>query len=129
MSKYHFLGIGLLALAVGGVGVASAQQTPAAGVPSRILVTVEPKHGSSVPTINREDVRVYEGHDRDTVTDWVPAQGDRAALELFILIDDESNTTLGTQLEDIRQFITAQPPRPRSAWHTCRMASREWSRI
>lgn len=52
---------------------------------------------------------VYEGHDRDTVTEWVPAQGDRAALELFILLDDGSSTSLGSQLEDIRQFINAQP--------------------
>jgi len=53
---------------------------------------------------------VHQGKDRDQVTDWTPAQGDRAALELFILIDDEANTSLGSQLEDIRQFINAQPP-------------------
>ncbi len=32
-----------------------------------------------------------------------------AALELFILIDDGSTTSLGSQLEDIRKFINAQP--------------------
>lgn len=112
MSKYRFLAAGLLGMAglVYGAVMASAQQPAApAGVPVRILVTAEPRHGSSVPVVNREDVKVYEGHARDTVTDWVAAQGDHAALELVILIDDESNTTLGKQLNDIRQFIDAQP--------------------
>lgn len=52
---------------------------------------------------------VFEGHDRDVVSEWVPAQGDHAALELFIMLDDGSNITLGTQLEDIKKFILAQP--------------------
>jgi hypothetical protein len=53
---------------------------------------------------------VYEGKERDQVTDWVPAQGEHAALELFILLDDGSNASLGTQLQDLRKFIEAQPP-------------------
>jgi len=52
---------------------------------------------------------VYEGRDRNPVTDWIPLQGDRAGLEFFILIDDESGLNLGTQLESIKQFINAQP--------------------
>jgi len=73
------------------------------------VVTVEARHGSEPPVLNREDVMVYEGHDRDPVTDWVPAQGDHAALELFILLDDGSSDSLGSQLKDIRQFINEQP--------------------
>lgn len=113
MKNFRFLGIEVLAVAVWifAAGSALAQQpAESAGTPVRIVVTAEPRHGNSIPVINREDVRVTEGKDRDTVTEWIPATGDNAALELFILIDDESNTTLGTQLEDIRQFINAQPP-------------------
>jgi hypothetical protein len=88
----------------------SAQQTPATnGVLAHMVVTAEPHHGSAVPTVNREDVMVYEGKDRDTVTEWIPAQGDRAALELFLLLDDGSDSSLGTQLNDLRKFIDAQP--------------------
>ncbi len=87
-----------------------AGETPAAtGVPAHMLVTVEARHGSNVPVITREDVMVYEGRDRDHVLDWVPAQGDHAALELFDLLDDGSNISLGSQLEDVRQFILSQP--------------------
>jgi hypothetical protein len=70
---------------------------------------VEARHGSNVPDITRDDVMVYEGHERDRVTGWLPLQGDHAGLELFILLDDSSNVSLGSQLEDIRQFISAQP--------------------
>ena len=87
-----------------------AQETPSStGAPVRMLVTVEARHGSDVPVINREDVMVHQGRDRAKVTDWVPAQGEHADLELFVLIDDSSDTSLGSQLEDIRQFILAQP--------------------
>lgn len=91
-------------------GTAGAQQAAPEGVPAHMVVTVEPHKGSEVPTINRDDVMVYEGKERDQVTDWVPAQGDHAALELFILLDDGSSTTLGSQLEDIKKFIDGQPP-------------------
>ena len=112
MKKNHFLGAVVLGatLWMYGAGKAAAQQAPAAtGVPAHLVVTVEPRKGSDVPVIHREDVMVYEGKDRDTVTDWVPAQGDHAALQLFILLDDASGMSLGTQLDDIRKFINAQP--------------------
>ena len=113
MNNIRFVAMGLLGLAVwvGAAGTTSAQQSPPAtgGVPVHLVVTVEPHHGSKDPVIDRADVMVYEGHDRDTVTEWIPAQGDHAALELVILLDDSSSSSLGSQLEDIRQFITAQP--------------------
>jgi len=86
---------------------AVAQQP--AGVPVHVVVTVEAHQGRDIPVINREDVMVREGRERDQVVDWVPAQGEHAALELMILLDDGSNTTLGTQLDDLRNFISSQP--------------------
>jgi len=113
MNKFRFMACAVLGLAVwlGGVQRLFAQQAPAAnGIPAHLVVTVEPHHGSDVPVINREDVMVYEGKERDPVTEWVPAQGDRAGLELFFLIDDGSDSSLGTQLDDVRKFIDKQPP-------------------
>src|SRR5579871_2897212 len=89
---------------------AMAQQAPSAGgVPSHIVVSVEPKRGNEVPAVRQEDVMVFEGHDRDTVTGLTPLKGDRAGLELFVLIDDELSTMVGNQLDDIRKFINEQP--------------------
>lgn len=101
--------VGATALAAG-LWPVVAQQAPSTGVPVHIVVTVEPRHGSNIPVIHREDVMAYQGRDRAKVTDWIPLQGEHAGLQLFIMIDDAANTSLGSQLEDVRQFINAQPP-------------------
>ena len=77
--------------------------------PIHMTVTAESPHGYDPPAIARDDVMVHEGSARDKVTEWIPAQGTHAGLELFVLIDDSANTTLGSQLEEIRQFINSQP--------------------
>ncbi len=79
------------------------------GVPVSMVVTVKARRGAAMSNITGENVIVSEGRARAKVTDWVPLQGDRAGLELFILLDDSRNTSLGTQVEDIRRFILAQP--------------------
>jgi len=112
MNRYSFLTNAVLVLAASLYGVSrlSARQAPAGnGVLAHTVVTVEPHHGKDVPEVKREDVMVYEGKDRDSVTQWIPAQGDHAALELFILLDDGSNISLGPQLQDLRKFINEQP--------------------
>jgi hypothetical protein len=87
----------------------SAQQpSESGGVPVNMVVTVESRHGEHPPAVDREDVMVYQGKTRDRVTSWVPAQGEQAQLELFVLLDDSSGPSLGNQLGDIRQFIDAQ---------------------
>jgi hypothetical protein len=112
MNNFRFLAITILGLTVfSATSLLSAQQPASSnGIPVHTVVTVEPHKGHDVPTVNKEDVLVFEGRDRDTVTDWVPAQGDRAALELFFLLDDASTVNLGSQLDDIRKFIAGQPP-------------------
>ena len=90
---------------------AAAQQSgEEQGVPVRMVVSVEPKHGHELPLITKQDVMVYQGHDRRPVADWVPAKGDKSGLALAILIDDGAAISLGDQLNDIRAFIQEQPP-------------------
>jgi hypothetical protein len=85
-------------------------QTPVSTVPVKMTVTLDVLgEGKRVPTINREDVVVKQGKDKLKVTDWVAACEDQAGLDLFILIDDASDTSLGVQLADLREFINAQP--------------------
>jgi hypothetical protein len=89
---------------------ASAQETPSTtGSSVQMVVTVEGRKGSEIPVVNREDVMVHEGKNRDQVTDWVPARGDHAGLEFYVLIDDGSSPVLGTQLKDIKNFIAELP--------------------
>jgi hypothetical protein len=109
MNRLVFATHASLFLVVCACGASAAGQQSANGVPAHMVVTVEPHHGSEVPPVNREDVMVYEGKDRDAVTEWIPAQGDRAGLELFIMLDDGADSSLGQQLQDLRKFIDAQP--------------------
>jgi hypothetical protein len=74
-----------------------------------VIVTAETRHEATMPTINREDVMVFEGKDRDQVVDWRPLTGDQAGLELFILVDDGLDPSFGGQLEVLRKFVTSQP--------------------
>lgn len=111
MRKFYFsfsaiLGFSICACAI---PFLTSQTEPSNGIPVHTIVTVESRHGANPPVVDRDDVMVTEGHDHDAVAQWVPAQGDQSALEFFILIDDSSNVTLGTQLEDLRKFIAGQP--------------------
>jgi hypothetical protein len=88
-----------------------AQQTNTnSTVPVRIAVTVNVVSDKRMPQINPEDVVVKQGKERLQVTEWTPAQGNRAGLDLFILIDDASSPRLGSNLDELRTFINAQPP-------------------
>jgi hypothetical protein len=88
---------------------ARAQETTApAAVPTKMTVTVNVASDKRLPQINPEDVVIKQGKERLQVAEWVPARGDRAGLDLFILIDDASDTRLGAHLDDLRKFINAQ---------------------
>lgn len=77
--------------------------------PARMTVTANVAEGKRIPQIDADDVTVKKGKERLKVTEWVPAKGEHAGLELFFLIDDASISSLGLQLRDIDQFIKSQP--------------------
>jgi hypothetical protein len=110
--KSRFISLRLVLVLAAGLAPSvalRAQQGAATGVPAHLVVTVEARHGKDVPVIQREDVMAYQGKERGTVTDWLPLQGDHAGLDFFVLLDDASSTSLGSQLDDLRQFILGQP--------------------
>ena len=78
-------------------------------VPVRMVVTVKARHDGQVPAVAPDDVKVYQRDKRDTVTSWLPLQGDRAGLQLFILVDDTSRDSLSLQFKSIAKFIEDQP--------------------
>jgi hypothetical protein len=91
--------------------IACARQNQAAvGTPVQMVVGVEPKHGNEVPAVAQQDVIVNQGRDRRPVTGWTPATGDRAGMDLAVLIDDSAGLSFGTQIEEIRAFIREQAP-------------------
>lgn len=90
--------------------LAHTDMTPTPEQPVQMIVTVEVRQGKQVPVLRQGDVMVFQNKQRLAVTSVVPAKDDCAALELMILIDDASGTTLGLQLNDLKRFIQNQPP-------------------
>jgi hypothetical protein len=102
----------LSAILLGVFGVvAFAQQEPAfPGVQASVVVSAEAQQGTTVPALHADDVIVTQGKQRDQVISLEPLFNSQAGVQLFILIDDSLSTSdLGPKLNDIRQFITAQP--------------------
>jgi hypothetical protein len=65
--------------------------------------------GDDSPVLKPEDVQVRQGKTTVRVTHLIPAQGDNAALQLFILIDDTCDSSIGNNLNDIRDFVNSLP--------------------
>jgi hypothetical protein len=89
--------------------VRAQDQGTGSGVPVRVVVTVEGQKGAVPPSLTQDDVLVYLDNQRMRVTEWTPIQNDRIGLQLWLLIDDGTDTTLGTQFEDLRRFVLDQP--------------------
>ena len=73
------------------------------------VVTVLGPKFTPPPAISKDDLTVYEGKQKRDINSWVPAQGDKAALELAIVIDDADSSDLGIQFNDITSFIKSLP--------------------
>lgn len=102
MRNLHLISAGL---AMGGMLLIAREDVPPPATPIQMTVTVEARHGKEVPVMKPGDVMVFQKKERLPVTDLDP----RAALELYILIDDASGMSLGSQLGDLKQFIETQP--------------------
>jgi hypothetical protein len=64
---------------------------------------------SEVPVLRPDNIQVKQGTTVLKVDQVIPSQGDNAALQLFILIDDTCDPGIGNNLNDLRDFINAQP--------------------
>jgi hypothetical protein len=82
------------------------QQAASSTVPVTTVVTVLGPSYTAPPALGKEDVVVHTGSRREDVTAWTPAQGQRAPLQLAILIDDGAG--INSQLPDLRHFIQTQ---------------------
>jgi hypothetical protein len=82
-------------------------QTNATKVPVTTVVTVLGPKYSAPPVLGKSDVIVRTAGEREDVVAWILAQGEKANLNLAILIDDGTN--LGPYLDELRRFIQAQP--------------------
>ena len=104
--------LGGFAVFMGATPTAKSQDKPAeSGVQVHLVITDEAlQPEKELPALQREDVKVKQGKKFLTVTQVIPAQGENAALQLMILIDDTLNGSIGNNLNDLKEFINAQAP-------------------
>jgi hypothetical protein len=80
------------------------------GVQVHLVITNEAVSADKeFPTLREGDVKVKQGKDFLKVNQLIPARGENAALQLFILIDDTLDSGVGNNLNDVRNFISEQP--------------------
>jgi hypothetical protein len=88
----------------------SARAQEVSGVPVQMVVTAEPFQGSAMPAISSGDVAAWQGRTSVPVTGWVPLTGDKAGLELYILIDERVDPAQVALFDRLRRFVSDQPP-------------------
>ncbi|MDQ2948559.1 MAG: hypothetical protein M3Y27_21910 [Acidobacteriota bacterium] len=86
-----------------------SQQDAAPGVPVSVVVTLEAKHGKTIPAVEQRDIKVKEYGTPRSVTGLTPLRGDHASLQLMLLIDDSSGSSFDTEIGEIKQWIKGLP--------------------
>jgi hypothetical protein len=94
-----------------GVQIIRPEAKPAPStVQVHLVITDQALNDSSeVPVLTAANVQVSQGKNMLKVESIIPARGDNAALQLFVLIDDTCDTSIGNNLNDLRDFVNAQP--------------------
>lgn len=88
-------------------GSLSARDIPDSGMPVNVIVTVTGKNAPR-QSLTTDDVQVSQNKRHLQVTGLEPLRGP-SGLQLWLLIDDGSAASLGTQLADLKEFVLAQP--------------------
>jgi hypothetical protein len=80
-----------------------------------IIVTAEAPKGSSAPALTGSDIIARADNQPASVASWHALRTDPAGVELWIMIDDGTDSRIGVQFDDIRNFIRQQPPQTKVA--------------
>ncbi len=73
-------------------------------------VTIGHHYGQLPRTLTKDDLIVTQHYEPLTITGLIPLRGDRAGLELFLLVDNCSSCEPGSKFEELSRFIGSQPP-------------------
>lgn len=90
--------------------VPAAFAQSANGVPVRTVITAVPRKAEMTPNIQPNDVKIKVNGKSVAAESVTPLRGDRAGLELVILIDSGARNSLGRQLGEVRSFVQSLPP-------------------
>ena len=80
--------------------VLTAQSPPAASTTAKVVITMGHFYGKTAPVVTANDVTVTERFEELPVAGLVPFTGERAGLELFLLVDQCSDCEPGTKMAE-----------------------------
>src|SRR6201998_3088466 len=75
-----------------------------------VITDLAVRSDSELPRLRQDEVKVKQGKTFLQVTQLIPAQAENAALQLMVLIDDTLDPGIGGNLNELKEFIKAQPP-------------------
>jgi hypothetical protein len=79
--------------------------------PAHMVVTIGHHYGHEPPVLTRDDLSVTTVENQPlTITNLIPLRGDRAGLEIYVLVDNCSSCEAGTKLQELSRFIASQLP-------------------
>lgn len=109
--KVHriFAAAGLIA-AVSVVALSAALGQASDGVPAKTIITVLPKSSEQAPPIEPSNLKIQVNGKSVGADSVTPLRGDRAGLELVVLIDSGARNSLGRQMDEIAGFVKSLPP-------------------
>lgn len=76
------------------------------------VITVLPAHDQeAAPTnLSQQDLAIKVNGKDSTITNWIPLRGQNDRLELVLMLDSGARASLGTQMNDIANFVKTLPP-------------------
>ena len=76
---------------------------------ARVVVTTN-SYYQGPPALTSDDLIVTDGYKPLPITALVPLRDSRADLELYVLVDNCSNSDSGERFVELREFLNSQPP-------------------
>ena len=76
------------------------------------VITVLPAHGNEAAPANlsQQDLAIKVNGKDSTITNWIPLRGPNDRVELVLMLDSGARASLGTQMNDITNFVKTLPP-------------------
>jgi hypothetical protein len=113
MKNYNraLLLLGAICVVASSLQIVRSQEKSAAGTVQVHMVVTDQTFDDSgeIPALTGQNVQVKQGKKDLRVEHVIPARDDSAALQVIVLIDDTCDSSIGNNLNDIREFINAQP--------------------
>jgi hypothetical protein len=95
-------------------GIFAAASVALAQTTTHVVVTATTK-SSETTDVSQQSVTALIDRKPQQITGWIPLRGDRSGLELVLLLDDSSRSSLGLHFNEIKSFLNGLPAGTRIA--------------